>query len=109
METNARGNILVRSHHPYRERYHYDFGPCKGWVQYGTTLDAANFGVWVNLEAREILTFVAGEEILVRCPTVESYHQELADMDVLYGPAPPAYAFVDTEGEWVYHFSERPR
>ncbi len=70
METNRRGNILVRSRHPYRERYHYDFSPCKDWVQY-STLDAENFGVWVNPDAREILTFTGGEEIRVTCPTEE--------------------------------------
>ncbi len=109
MEKNARGNILVRSHHPCRERYHYDFGPCENWIQYATTLDAVNFGVWVNPEAREILTFTAGEEILVKCPTEESYHQELADMEVFYGPSRPAYAIVNTEGELIKYFSERPK
>lgn len=109
METSARGNIITRTQHPHRERYHYDFRPCKDWVQYATTLDAANFGIWVNPETREILTFTAEEEILVSCPTEESYHQELADMEVFYGPAPPAYAIVDTERELAEHFSERPK
>ncbi len=109
METNIRGNTIERSHHPYRERHYYDLGLCKDWIQYNTTLDADNFGVWVNPEKRQILTCMEGNEALVRCPTEESYHQELADMNIFYGPQRPAYAIVNSKGKLVYHYSERPK
>jgi len=63
----------------------------------------------VNTETRDILSFVAGEETLVKCPTEKSYHQELADMAVFYGPPRPAYALYSAEGDWEYHYSERPK
>jgi hypothetical protein len=92
--TNERGNQVTHDFYGLRERYHYDFRRCigaDGWNQYDTTQDAPYFGIWVNLKARQIMTFVEGDEYLCVCPSAESFKAELRDMAQFYGPPPPHY------------------
>ena len=110
-ETNERGNRIQRTFHFGRERYRYDFELCKhadGWLQYETNQDASYFGVWVHPERREIVTFAEGDETRVFCPTVDSYHAELADMAEFYGPPPPAFRTIDADGTLTEYYDRRP-
>lgn len=98
-EVNERGNTVFRSFHS-TERYRFDFQLCttsKGWKQYDTDQDAWYFGVWVHVEKRVILTYAEGDISVVKCPTEESYHAELAHMAGFYGPPPPAFVLIDPE------------
>jgi hypothetical protein len=109
-EVNKHGNTISRASHPKRRRYQYDFELCRasqGWVQFDTIQDASHFGVWVHPERREIITFAGGDEILVRCPTVATYHAELASMAEFYGPPPAAFTTVDAEGRLRRHYAMR--
>jgi hypothetical protein len=97
-EVNARGNVVLRDHDADRalrlrnagDRYAYDFGPCRAWIQFDTRQDAIYFGVWVNPDNRQIFTYCEGDRILVTCPTPESFRTELIDAKEFYGaPIPP--------------------
>ncbi len=110
-ETNKRGNFVFRSW-AHSDRYRYDFEICtkkKGWVQYDTKQDAWYFGCWVNPARRLILTYAEGDITVVRCPTEESYHAELADMAQFYGPPPPAFITFDyPSGKRTDYYDVRP-
>ena len=108
MSINERGNLVERSFHEARDRYHYDFDQCRGWTQYDTNQDAWYFGIWVNPETRQILTFAEGDETLVTCPTADSYHAELADMAAFYGSPPPAFKSISQDGTLTEYFDKRP-
>ena len=111
METNKRGNIIERDFHSMRERYKYDFELCPaddGWIQYDTDQDAWYFGVWVNRERREIVTFAEGDETRVKCLSEESYRAELSDMAEFYGPPPPAFRSIDADGSVTEYYDTRP-
>ncbi len=109
-EVNERGNTIERTWRS-TERYEFDFELCiaqLGWEQYDTVQDAWYFGIWVNKEKREILTYAEGDITRVICPTEESYHAELASMAEFYGPPPPAFRTIDTDGTYTRHYAKRP-
>ena len=120
-EVNDRGNIIERSFASL-DRYHFDFNVCtpsKGWKQFDTKQDASYFGVWVNIEARKVLTYCEGDITRVDCPTIESFRAELEDLEKFYGPPPPAWITCDgigasngkivPEGNVTYYYDERPK
>jgi len=102
-ETNRNGSVVKRAFVHDGDRYKYDFGDrlpdggC-GWIQYDTRQDAWYFGVWVNPETRQIMTYAEGDETLVTAPTEEAFQAELADMAEFYGDPPPAMIVYDLEG-----------
>ncbi|MBA7471765.1 hypothetical protein ES707_07075 [subsurface metagenome] len=110
-EVNERGNAVFRSFRS-TERYRFDFQLCttdKGWKQYDTDQDAWYFGVWVHVEKRVILTYAEGDISVVKCPTEESYHAELAHMAGFYGPPPPAFITIDPKsGQITKYIDVRP-
>jgi hypothetical protein len=111
-EVNACGNVVERGYSPYDSRYVYDFQVCtaeKGWQQYDTDQDASYFGVWVHIEKHQVLTFVEGEQILVKCDDVDGLRRELASMKAFYGAPPAAFKVFDLERRTVTEvFCERP-
>ena len=110
-EINKRGNTVLRSFHS-TERYRFDFKLCtkeKGWKQYDTSQDAWYFGVWVHPKMRVILTYAEGDITVTKCPTEESYHDELKYMAEFYGSPPPAFVAIDyPSGKRTEYFDERP-
>jgi hypothetical protein len=118
-EINSRGNIIERSFNGQTDRYHFDFDVCKSWKQFDTKQDASYFGVWVNIEKRQTLTYCEGDITLVICPTIESFRAELEDLEKFYGPQPPAWIGCDgigmvdgkisPEGNVTYYYDERPK
>ena len=88
IETNERGNVVQSSFiGPMVDRYCYDYRWCanyKGYRVYKTDQDFAGFGVWINDEKREIITFCEGDEIRIECDTAESFAAELQAMDQYY-------------------------
>ena len=111
-EKNEWGNIVERPIARGEDRYAYDFEFCKsgdGWVQYDTSQDAWYFGIWVNPEKREIVTYAEGDESIVKCPTEESYHAELKSMAEFYGDPPPAFKVISLKEKTVTEvYGKRP-
>ena len=93
------------------ERYTIDFADdLKTWRQFDTSQDAPYFGVWVDMEARETLTYAEGDWTLVVCPTAETFRAELDDMHTFYGDPPPAFISIDTDtGQRTDYYDERPK
>ncbi len=90
-------------------RYIYDTTLCpakEGWKQYDTDQDAWYFGVWVNIEKREIVTYAEGDEIIVNCPTQEVFEAELQHMAKFYGTPSPAFTFIDERGQVTEIYDE---
>jgi hypothetical protein len=106
--TNQHGNTVACAFYMYRERYHYDEKLGAGWYQYDTDQDAPYFGVWVNAELREIVTWAEGDESRTTCPTVESFQAELDSMAECYGPAPAAVRAISRDGSKTETFDPRP-
>ena len=95
--TNARGN-QVREIFVAGDRYRFDFKYCtpdQGWEQWETEQDASYFGVWVNRETRQTLTFAEGDLQLVDCETPEAFKAEIADAERFYGVAPVGAIVID--------------
>ncbi|MBI9082705.1 MAG: hypothetical protein JEZ11_03850 [Desulfobacterales bacterium] len=110
-ETNSRGNIIERSFDGQTDRYAFDMGRCSranGWIQYDTQQDASYFGVWVNMETRQTVTFCEGDIIEVTCLDKASFKAELDDAAQFYGPPPPAMVTYDKNWNRTEYFSERP-
>lgn len=99
---------IERSFHMNRDRYYYDFGQCKTWKQYDTDEDAWYFGVWVNPDTFQILTFAEGDETLTTCSDEASYHAELSRMSDFYDNPPPAFKVIDADGTLTKYFDTRP-
>ena len=109
-EVNERGNTVLRSRRPNGSRYIYDFELCTpsdGWMQFDTDQDAWYFGVWVNPEKRETLTYAEGDVIRVQCPSVESYNAEIKDMCNFYGTTPEFVTIDPEKGERVAYYQDR--
>ena len=83
--TNERNNT-VQSTFRSTERYEWDQPEFfkQGWEQYDTSQDAWYFGVWVNKQTKQILTYAEGDIILISCPTIESYNEEIKHMNNFY-------------------------
>ncbi len=96
-EINTRGNTVIRDQDadialeflPGGDRYAYDFGPCKGWIQFDTHQDASYFGLWVDTTSRRTFTYCEGDRTLVVCPTQASFRAELEDASRFYDAAFP--------------------
>jgi len=94
------------------DRYVMDFSGLlqRGWQQYDTDQDAAYFGVWVNKETREVVTYAEGDWSLGTSPTDEEFTAQLASMAEYYGEAPPAFTVIDPEANTVTKvYSARPQ
>jgi len=83
METNKNGCTIERSFNCYRERYYYD-NKLQGFDQYDTSQDAPYFGVWVNSELLQIVTFAEGDTTKVTAPNKSAFDAELSDMQEFY-------------------------
>ena len=110
---NERGNNV---HHLFIgscDRLQFDCGPCsadKGWEQYDTDQDAWYFGVWIHIEKRMTVTYAEGDLYVATCPTLESFREELKDLQRCYGDPPPwAKAFDIETGQETHYFQERPK
>ncbi len=85
--TNIRLNTVSQVFRCNLDRYHYDINRCppnEGWEQYDTDQDAIYFGIWINRNRREIMTFAEGDESIVTCHTAESFEDEINAMDIFY-------------------------
>ena len=97
-EVNARGNLVLRDVDADAaigirspgDRYGYDFGPCRSWVQFDTRQDASYFGVWVHPESRRVFTYCEGDRVMVVCPTPETFRAEIEDAATFYRATMPA-------------------
>lgn len=111
VERNANGNVVTRRSVLHESRYVYDFRLCtkeKGWQQFDTDQDASYFGVWVNIEQRQVLTYAEGDETLVACESDEALRLELASMEKFYGKAPASFVVFDQDGNRTDLICDRP-
>lgn len=84
---NARGNAIRRAFLPC-DRYRVDFADdftAEGWEQFDTDQDASYFGVWVNRQTLQTLTYAEGDWTLVTCPDKQRYRLEIEDAIRFYG------------------------
>jgi hypothetical protein len=103
---------IERAFYSHRERYHYDFEKCKrsdGWIQFDTKEDAHYFGIWVNPEKMQVLTWAEGDEILETAESETEFHEHLKSMAECYGEPPPAFITIDKNGQVMHYFDERPK
>jgi hypothetical protein len=86
--------------HCERTRYHYDLKLTadKGWKQYDTNQDFAYFGIWVNDETLQVMTFAEGDETLQTCENDAEFQTLLAKMAKFHGAAPPVAKVITAEG-----------
>ena len=93
-----------------RSRYGYDsFLQQRGFDQYDTDQDAWYFGVWVNLETRQIFTYAERDRVLQNFHTQEAFVAELQRMAKLYGAIPPFAVVLDpATGERTALTAPRP-
>ena len=93
-----------------RDRYYYDvkLSAESGWRQYDTAQDAWYFGVWVNPEKLQTLTFAEGDETRCTYDTAEEYHQALKEMATACDPLPPTAIVVDHNGSITKIYCPRP-
>jgi len=111
-EINKRGNHIDRGFRYNIDRYYFDFKAChssKGWEQYDTNQDASYFGIWINRDKRQILTYAEGDITLVTCPTVEGFIKEIKSMNEFYGEAPPAFRCISRDGKITHIFTDKFR
>tara|TARA_Y100000593_G_C4311522_1_gene338617 strand:+ start:1852 stop:2232 length:381 start_codon:yes stop_codon:yes gene_type:complete len=62
-----------------RDRYHYDFGPCRGWAQLDTSADAWYFGHWACPRKKQLISFAEGDETITTCDTIEDWVEVVKD------------------------------
>ena len=107
---NARGNII----HDFwkdTERYIFDFDLCtvrRRWLQYDTSQDAWYFGMWVNMDLMQTLTYAEGDITLVTCPRPRGFKAELDNAAEFYGEPPPMFWTLDSDGKVTKFYDTRP-
>jgi hypothetical protein len=107
-EINKNNCTIERDSHFDRERYFYDKNLSADWKQYDTEQDAPYFGVWVNIKEMKIVSFAEGDETIAIAPTLKAFKAELESMADFYGPPPPAFKVIDSDGALTHYFDERP-
>lgn len=97
---NAQGNTIVSWFLVDAQRYRYDAKLLRaGWQQWDTDQDAHYFGVWVHATKRETFTYCEGDCYQVFCVDAAHFRAELADMERVYGAAPPSMVVLDLEAK----------
>lgn len=91
-------------------RYHFDYvlHPVDGWEQYDTTEDASYFGIWINREARVIVSYAEGDISLTQSPTDEIFSVELQRLQAFYGNPPPYMLVIPRMGMAIAYHQKRP-
>ena len=108
-EINKRGNEVIRSFIVNGERYRWDFDEdfnVQGWEQYDTSQDAWYFGVWINKKLLQIQTYAEGDLTLVKCPDIDHFNAEIADMNKFYEPGFIAKT-IGNDGQLTIYRQER--
>ena len=99
--TDTDGSTVERRRIENVNRSHFDFDECHpalGWIQWDTHEDGPQFGIWVHVGRREIVTFVEGAVMRVRCPDHVRLGARLEQMEAAYGPPPPVHITRDDRG-----------
>lgn len=80
------------------DRYFFDtlaWAPGAAWQQWDTSSDAWYFGVWVNPQTREILTYAEGDVSLSIFADAQAFAAEIDRMAEFHGAPPPAIVVLD--------------
>ena len=99
VDTNSRGNTVVRANRQNCERYWFDFDDdfrAAGWLQFDTNQDAWYYGVWVNPQTLRTLTYAEGDVYLAICPDAEHYNAEIKRMCEFHGEG---FEFIACDGD----------
>lgn len=90
LDKNTNGCGIERRFFLGRDRTHYDFNECSSsnWCQFETNQDDIQFGIWVNIQDRIVITFTEGEEYRVLASDEKSFRNELSDLLKSYRPGP---------------------
>ncbi len=109
MEINERGNEVERNFILNGERYRWDFDEKfrkAGWEQYDTSQDAWYFGVWMNKQLLQVLTYAEGDLTLTKCPDAEHFNAEIKAMNEFYGEGFIAKT-IDEHGKMTVYRQDR--
>lgn len=110
MELNKQGNEVIREFF-HTERYRWDFDKdfcAQGWEQYDTDQDAWYFGVWVNKKLLQVQSYAEGDLTVVKCPDIEHFNAEIANMNKFYGEGFIAKT-IDTKGQMTVYRQDREK
>lgn len=110
-EINKRGNEVFRSFINNGERYRWDFDEdfsAQGWEQYDTSQDAWYFGVWINKKLLQVQTYAEGDLDLVKCPDIDHFNAEIANMNKFYEVGFIAKT-IDADGQMTIYRQEREK
>lgn len=66
--------------HNHADRYHYDFGDCRGWPQIDTGQDAWYFGQWCHPTKLVIICYAEGDVTITQCTTPEEFILQLLEI-----------------------------
>jgi hypothetical protein len=105
-ETNERGAIIERAFLKNGERYIFDFD--LKWPQFDTCHDAWYFGIWVNPETLQVLTYAEGDLVLTNCTERAVFEAELEALWKFYKEQPPALVAINDKGEMIEFRDKRP-
>lgn len=100
---SAAGNTLY-DFSSHRNRYMIDLAEdftSLGWKQFDTSQDAWYFGVWVNPQTYQTLSYAEGDISLVNCAGPIPYNREIQSMIDFYEEGFIAKSF-DHDGETIY-------
>lgn len=89
------------------ERYEIDFSMTAGWLQYDTSQDASYFGIWVNPETLQTLSFAEGDYLFCEHRTPESFNAEIEHMNDFYDTGFIAKAICPETGEMTVYEQNR--
>ena len=62
-----------------RDRYFYDWGPCRGWPQLDTNQDASYYGTWCHPKMLVFVSFIEGEETVIELGSEREFIKEIND------------------------------
>lgn len=108
--TNDNGNLVTETFLDNGNRYLFDFNLCKsddGWKTVETKSDAPYFGVWVNPEKLEIMSFVEGDVYHTVCSDRKNYIKEIDGIIECHGVARFAVAIDSDTGQSEEYFQAR--
>lgn len=60
------------------DRYQFDFGDMRHWVQLDTTQDASYYGNWVCPKTYRTASFAEGDFVLIECDSKEEFIQKIS-------------------------------
>ena len=91
------------------ERYVVDFADdftTEGWKQFDTDQDAHYFGVWINPQTFQVLTYAEGDWTVTDCHNRDRYRREIERLIEFHGAGRIA-TVIDADGTVTVYSQDR--